>query len=425
MIFQNFRRYSISCMVALLIIGCNNDNCVNPKNTLPLNCVDYLWAFKLHKDGISSNSIIRANLVFNDGMILATTNGIENRFISFVDTHTGIEKWNWNDIYQPPTEYFDIRHFYQFSNIFTYQVGSRSYYINLEDGSTYLKIRRDVSFDSELTSFGDDIYFLSGFPQDTMTHLRATVGYRANILIGEFEEFLYPYYDTTYIPVTLRLGDVTAIQPIRENGIRYLIVVYQQQVADYPAMFQSYLGLYNYDAMSWTYQREVLNEPIQNGVLLADPAILDDMIFMNIGKDIVACSIWTGDVLWRRSFTQDFLFSGILAVDGKVLGNCEDTYLYSLNPLTGGILWKEKTAGTSSRLRYLNGIIYLSGGSTSRIHAIDSDAGETVWLLDPAKYDNGSDDFKPDLYVIPGENGEKGKVIIQTHNTAYCVEAYR
>ena len=108
-----------------------------------------------------------------------------------------------------------------------------------------------------------------------------------------------------------------------------------------------------------------------------------------------------------------------------MLANCEDTYLYNLHPATGQVLWKEKTAGTSSRLRYLNGIIYLSGGSTGRIHAVDTETGETVWLLDPLKYNDGSDDFKPDLYVVPGENGEKGKVIIQTHNVAYCVEAYR
>ena len=292
-------------IIASVIIGCNKEKCINTEIGKPVDCVEYLWKFELHKDGINSNSIVRSNLVFNEIAIIATTDGVDNRFISSIDLETGDELWQWNDIYQPPTEYLAIQHYYKLNNIFTYQVGSRSYYINLDDGSTYLKIRREVSFDSELTSFGDDIYFLSGFPQDTMTHLRTTVGYRANILTGEFEEFLYPYYDTSYIPLTLRLGDVTAIQPVMENDIRYLVVVYQQQVADFPAaMFQSYLGLYNYDSGEWIYDRIVLNEPVQNGVLLADPAIMNDMIFMNIAKDIVHVTsgrvILYGESLFHR-----------------------------------------------------------------------------------------------------------------------------
>jgi len=56
---------------------------------------------------------------------------------------------------------------------------------------------------------------------------------------------------------------------------------------------------------------------------------------------------------------------------------------------------------------------------------VDARNGKTVWKLDPTKMGDGSDYWKPDLYVVPGNNGGKGKVIALTPMKAYCFEAYR
>jgi outer membrane protein assembly factor BamB len=101
---------------------------------------------------------------------------------------------------------------------------------------------------------------------------------------------------------------------------------------------------------------------------------------------------------------------------------CDQTQL-----IGGALLWKGEGAGAGSQLkgRYLNEVVYFSGGSSGFLHAVDARTGRTVWKLDPAKMGDGSDRWKPDLYVAPGENGEKGKVIALTPRNAYCFEAYR
>jgi outer membrane protein assembly factor BamB len=408
--------------IALLACNCKKDDIVISIDN-EVVYITPIWEYPLHTNGSYSNSIIKANLVFGPTILLGTTEGPDNRYLTAVDMRNAEFMWKWNDIYQAPTEYFDIQHFYRQGNLFIYQVGSRSYCIDLSDGSTYWKIRRDVSLDTEITGFGPT-YFLSGRSVDTLEEYKVTVGYQGNIETGELEQFLIPFYDQGFIPQTLRLGDVTAMLPVEENNTKYLVVIYQQQVSDI-AEFQSYMGLYNYDTKEWVYDSVVLNDPVWYGVLIWEPTLYNDKIYMNIGHDIVCHDYRTGEFIWKQEFTQDFLFSGITVQDGMVLGNCEDTYLYNMDPESGNIIWKEKTAGTSSSIRYLNGIVYLSGGSTGNIHAIDTQNGRTIWRLDAARYKDGSNDFKADLYTIAGTDGEPDRLIIFTYNTAYCIEAHQ
>ena len=173
------------------------------------------------------------------------------------------------------------------------------------------------------------------------------------------------------------------------------------------------------------YDRILLTQPLQNTSVYHIPVIYDDKIYLNVGRELGCYNLWTGQKIWQRKFPLDFLFSGFIVEDDMMIANCETGVLYCLQASNGGIIHEVKTAGTSSRLRYLNGVVYLSGGSTGKIHAFDTEEGKMVWELDPESYDDGSGDFKPDIYVSQGKNGEKGKVIVCTHAAAYCLEAYR
>ncbi|MBS4012708.1 MAG: PQQ-binding-like beta-propeller repeat protein, partial [Bacteroidetes bacterium] len=99
---------------------------------------------------------------------------------------------------------------------------------------------------------------------------------------------------------------------------------------------------------------------------------------------------------------------------------------YRLNPETGGVVWTGEGAGTSSRMSYMNGVVYFVGGSTGKLHAVDAYTGETVWRLDAELIEGSNAEFRTNaVYVIPGEGNEKGKVVALTHMHAYCFEAYR
>ena len=160
------------------------------------------------------------------------------------------------------------------------------------------------------------------------------------------------------------------------------------------------------------------------GALLAPPVIYNNKIYANISRELVCHDLVTGKQIWSKQFTQDFMFSGFIIADDKIIANNEDTYTYCLNPDTGHTIWKEESAGTSGRMSYLNGIVYFAGGSTGYLHAIDISTGKTVWKLDGSKLDGAS--FKTNaVYVFEADGGNPAKVIALTHNNAYCFEAYK
>ncbi|MEO6132529.1 MAG: hypothetical protein ABIQ02_11820, partial [Saprospiraceae bacterium] len=135
---RNFSVHYLFVLFSLIVFSACS---CSKNNDFPKTFIKSYWQFNLHKNKPQHNSIIDANLVFDDKVILATTDGPDNRFISCVDIENGKELWKWNNIYQPPTEYFDIRYFSSYDDLFFYQVGTRSYCINLSDGSTHFKER--------------------------------------------------------------------------------------------------------------------------------------------------------------------------------------------------------------------------------------------------------------------------------------------
>ena len=114
--------------------------------------VPYLWKRSLHKDNQPfSNSIIDEHLVYNGNPIIATTEGDGNRWINLIDINTGEDIWKWNDNYEGANEKFSILYAYFYNNLMTYQVGSRSYCVNLDNGTTFWKKRYNRSFKNLLT----------------------------------------------------------------------------------------------------------------------------------------------------------------------------------------------------------------------------------------------------------------------------------
>ena len=251
------------------------------------------------------------------------------------------------------------------------------------------------------------------------------VGYKGSMETGEIEQFLVPDFSFDHV-YGERCADVTEMLPYVIDGVLHLVVVYQEVMSSENVSFQSFLGLYNMETEEWVYDRMPMNEPCMYGVSLAPPVIYDGKVYANISKDLVCHDIYTGEQIWSRRFQQDFMFSGFIIEDGMLIANCEDLRIYRINPDTGGVVWVTSSAGTSGRMSYMNGIVYYVGGSTGRLHAVDASTGQIVWLLDAGLISGTSTRFRTNaVYVIPGENGEKGRVIALTPRSAYSFEAYQ
>ncbi len=98
--------------------------------------IPYQWKKSLHESDPASNSYMNALVEYKGNIGISTTNGEGNRFLTMISPNTGDNLWQWNDIYQAPTERIDLSYYHKYNNLLTYQVGSRSYCINLDNGTT-------------------------------------------------------------------------------------------------------------------------------------------------------------------------------------------------------------------------------------------------------------------------------------------------
>jgi outer membrane protein assembly factor BamB len=386
----------------------------------------YQWKKSLHNDkSFNSNGRIKQTIYYKGNIAIPTTNGENNRFLTLINSDNGETIWNWNDSYLPYSNQIDISYYYQNNNLLTYQTGSRCYGINLDTGITQWKFQGNLSFHSKVTGIGNN-YFTFAESTSKYQEYQEYVAYKGNLQTGNVEEYIIPNFTLEHI-LGNRIGDVTRVEPYMFNGVQHLAVTWQELTDDTVWKFQTYLGLYNYTTDEWVYEKKVMNEPFIYGVVLAPPVIYQDKFYANVGKHLVCHDLATGDQLWSKQFTQDFSFSGFIIEDDKIIANNEDTFTYGIHPENGAILWKTESAGTSGRISYLNGIAYFGGGSTGKLHAIDTETGQHVWKLGASSLgEPAGNSFKTNaVYVFPAKNGNPAKVIALSHLYAYSFEAYQ
>ena len=419
--------FYLSLTIIILAISCSKDDLseFQKDDKGVFIALPYQWRISLHEDDIfHSNSRIKYPIVYNNNIVIPTTDKDGNRYISMINSNNGEAIWQWNDIYNAPIERIMINYHHINSNLLTYQSGAKSYCVNLEDGNTYWKFQREKVYDVRINSYRNNYFTYS-----LITNIDGydeQVAYTGNIQTGELTEYLRANLSGSYIAPTSEKGGIGGIIYINEvlSNSNLLLVTYAEPLPEW--CVNSFFGLYNTQTEEWIYERKLLVSPLWNTSVFHTPIIYSNKVYANVGNNLVCHDLYTGEQVWRKEFNNDFLFSGFIIEEGKIIANNENLTLYCLNPETGGEIWTGEGAGTSSRMSYLNGIVYFVGGSDSRFHAVDIETGQTVWRLNAEKLEGYDGMFKTNaVYVIPGENGKKGKVIALTHMNAYCFEAYR
>ncbi|MCL2073386.1 MAG: PQQ-binding-like beta-propeller repeat protein [Marinilabiliaceae bacterium] len=383
----------------------------------------FLWKTSLHQKEPTSNSYIKNQIIYNNNIVVPTTNGEESRALSLLNTIDGKILWSWDDIYKDHLEYIDVDYHHQYENLFTFQIGGRGYCINLENGTTKWHHRRDRSFDVRMNSI-DNLYFVIYGPIDNNSekYHKDITSFIGDIKTGIISEFLTPNF--TYENPDYWRG-VQFINQI-PNKDNLLLVSYFENLEDY--VIQPFFGLYDKDLDEWIWDRILITPPKHSNVIDWPPIIENNKIYAVVDNCVVCHDLETGTQIWKREFYGNFLFSGFLLEEGKVIANCEDTYAYALDAENGNILWSVKTAGTSSRMSYLNGVVYMVGGSGGgRLFAIEASTGKMLWRIDAGLLGEGEGArFRTNaVYVLPAKDDQPAKVIALSDMYAYCFEAER
>ncbi len=314
------------------------------------------------------------------------------------DKNTGQIQWQWNDT-------FDSRRLaingqiYVANNILLFRDGGRLYTVDVSSGKTIWRTRVNAAFvGADVQGIGNTIFFSASQVQ----------GFSADALSGNVREilsvrpdkgaFLWTVQPCTYNNDTLLVVPFVISPAVGKDSAAFLLfnitqnkVLYTQSVLD-TTQFQAFYGII-----------------IQN-----------NKIFMAENRSILCCDLLTGKQLWRQDFPGDFLFSHIALADGKIIGNCENQYMYALDPDNGTILWTERTSGTSSRPFVMNSVIYFTGGGDGLLHALDAATGKHIWKLEsPDLKRNGG------AWFFDTVTGADGKIYVSSYLSLFCYKAAR
>ena len=377
----------------------------------------YIWKTSLHQGNPASNSFVKFPVVYNDNVVIPTTNG-DNIYLSFLNTLDGKILWRWNDVFEESERIYVPWHV-QYNNLLTFQSGVRSYCINLDNGLTYWKFRRDQSFDSRINSLG--MYYITTASITNSDGYNEFIAFKGDIHTGHITEFLTANFTYEHPDCVRAVCFVTSVP----NNKNLLIVTYAENLPDW--ITQSYFGLYNAESKEWIWDKILIAPPKRYSGLYYAPKIHDNKIYAEIENSIVCHDLTTGKQLWKRDFTNDFTFTGFIIEDGRLIANNEDLFAVCLDTETGNELWRVRTAGTSGKMSYLNGIVYFVGGSVPRLFAIEASTGKIVWRIDAALLGEGygARFITNAVYVLPAKDSQPAKVIALSGLYAYCFEAYR
>ena len=392
-----------------------------------------LWKTTLTDNDHLIEVVTQAHIYYTDegrDYVLVGANRSDRRYLVSLDVATGKIRWQWSDLLpmtNNPTAgldplSFEESEYHRVGNLLVFIYVGNTYCIDLLTGKTVWKRTLPIQRFGWVAGLGD-YYYTVGKPYGTYQgeHI-----YRADMKGTLPETFVVkPLYDTTgMLKNSGHYGFIREFVALPYEQDTLLAVPFID-----PALlgfhYRTALGLYNLSKRKWVYERKELNAagPFTNVVWTR---VYQNKLYHTSGISLQCNDLLTGELIWRQHFSQGFGSSGFIIEDDRLIANCEDTYVYALDPATGRQLWVEKGSGTSSPMSYLNGVVYFLGGGDGRLHAIEAATGRHLWRVDsPDRRLNRGAWFYGVCTAVPAGNGQKPTVVAMTGLSAYGYEAAR
>jgi outer membrane protein assembly factor BamB len=180
-----------------------------------------------------------------------------------------------------------------------------------------------------------------------------------------------------------------------------------------------YLILYNEDNQEIVYDIKLPNEYANDAL----PVVFDNKVVIPAAGEIYCMDIFTKEVLWKDK--SNLRYMDLFYQDGTVLvglwGDGNDKIL-AYNAVTGNLLWQNDLMESfSSTYQVLNGIVYFV---SNNLYAVDFKTGKEYWnIACPDQKMDHEAYFRNHCVVIPGKNGQKGKIIANSGMSTICYEA--
>jgi len=387
----------------------------------------YLWKIRTNNN-IANGSTIMKSVIYDDKVLLGA--GFENQAgICLLDINDGHIIWK--------KPFFDTWQFsipgnalYQYKNQVIFQYGT---YYNLDMLTGEFIWKKKVVLQNNDVSGIDSLYFVLHmgeyeFNKDSIYGL-----YYGVVDNNELHEIYVPDLGKIYFEDWMKYngpGGIRTVTPYWNSKGEIMILFYVESFKDSSAG-DFWLDLYNFTQKKFVFQYDT----IRGGLGAWPPLVHNNKVYHTIGDTtgvrIQCIELDSGKVIWSHETGLYTGLYGSVIAEGmhiSVVGDMEQ-YLIALDLETGAVIWRHPTSAgrLSSKMSYLNGVVYFTSATDSKIHAFEAATGKDIWIMDAPDYSWDNDDYLSgwSCGVVPGKDGEKGKIIVKSLKHAYCFEAER
>jgi len=420
-------------IVCFYLLSCNK------KEEIPIlydergaiTSMPWLWRVSSTENDYNSG-IVSCPIFYNEGVLIGAENINGINFLQFRKIDNGEILWTQDYIY--PATFFNVSDPFIMENMVIIRDGHNLFNINLITGEYAWKVR-DEEWGYNWLSGIDNLFYNINSIIDPLTDYPIASAYVGNTITGEQELFLIPDLGDLPEPdmgkVNFAIGGFRYLKPFRNesSGDIMLICYYNKQyflLNSEEQISKSYLGLYNFSAKTWVYERVELGD--YNFLEGFTPTIIGDRVYHTLSGGVAECrNLYTGDLIWRNEDDYQYSWIGFIIVNSKMIV-MDDWYknLIAYDIIDGHEIWRMPSGATIEQMQELNGIIYFYCGSDACIHAVEAETGKYIWHLKSPDADNDYlDSFMRQCTVVPGKDGEKGRVVVSSFTHAYCYEAAR
>jgi outer membrane protein assembly factor BamB len=418
----------------LLLISCNPEKIATKIDTQGVTVqLSPVWRSSIAENEKYIAEDIGVPLVGEKGIIFPKSKpplaGQPRQHIYMVlkDQQTGDDLWTWDNFKETYQNVY-IYQSYQddLSGIFYWGDGSRGYGINMQTGNSVWEKTYDQAWAGVPRVAGKEFYYNTLNPKEYFNQAisRPNV-YIGNLKTGAIEPLVTPIYSGTIGQIGAGykqfFGSVNGIRLVQLNGQDHLLFDYFDSTHPTANWYTPRISLYNLAQKKFVYEGLAMKEA---GYLLAVNGHLqvnNGKVFDAIDRFTVCHDLLTGKQLWERTFGS--LCDYQLAYDDKLLTYISNGFLYCLDANTGKTIWQQETVVTSN-MANLNGVVYFT--ARKALWAVEGNTGKLLWKIEsPDWRKNDNARFRGFVAVVPGKNGQKGRVYAHTGLNAYCYEAIR
>jgi outer membrane protein assembly factor BamB len=412
-----------------MLFGCSKDVVTDTDKDGVVIGRPHIWAKSItdNKDSLMNTHFVQETALYNDKLLIGVRkNG--QRILRLINTDNGEINWDWYDIIEERS-YLGVEKPAIIDNRFIWQIDYWNYCIDFNTGKTIWKNAFLEDYGVYPSILGNKFVGMYNYDRNSKRPDSGGTATLFSINDGKPYFSITPRYDTTLMQpfeISRKRGEVRFNKLLLQGSDTLLLLSF----VDPPLVNYQYrecLALYNLTQKKWVYDRaEILGIARRNTE--HTPCVYNGKVYSAYSGTIVCNDLMTGAKLWQKDIdagSTGFATTGLVVYENRLYGNSDNGYLYSFN-LNNGDEWHIRTSGTSSRLNYLNGVIYFTGSGDGKVHGIEASTGKYLWKLEsPDKSINKWAYYTGLCSVIPGKGGQKGKVIVQTGLNIYCYEAER